>query len=192
LSGEKSYEDYFGESHMKRLAMTLVAMFVMGSAAVAQMEMPKPGAEHKKMDVFVGSWTLDGDMKPGPMGPGGKMNEKEKCEWMEGSFYVVCHASYTMQNMGSGTGLAVMGYSNDDKTYTYREFSSDGEFVDSKGTVDGDTWTWIGDEKMGGMTSKGRFTMKMTSPTSYNFMFEMSPDGTKWTTLMDGKATKAK
>jgi hypothetical protein len=34
--------------------------------------------------------------------------------------------------------------------------------------------------------------MKITSPTSYNFMFEMSPDGTKWTTVMDGKATKGK
>jgi len=32
--------------------------------------------------------------------------------------------------------------------------------------------------------------MKITSATSYNFMFEMSPDGTKWTTVMDGKATK--
>jgi hypothetical protein len=37
---------------------------------------------------------------------------------------------------------------------------------------------------------KGRFTMKMTSASSYNFMFEMSQDGTKWTTMMDGKATK--
>jgi Protein of unknown function (DUF1579) len=192
LSGEKSYENYFGEPHMNRLAMTLVAMFVMGSAAMAQMEMPKPGPEHKKMDVFVGSWTLDGDMKPGPMGPGGKMNEKEKCEGMEGGFYVVCHASYTSQSMGNGVGLSVMGYSSDDKAYTYREFSSDGEFVDARGTIDGDTWTWNSDNKMAGMTSKGRFTVKLTSTTSYNFTFEMSQDGTKWMTIMEGKATKAK
>jgi hypothetical protein len=177
---------------MNRLAIILVAIFVVSCSAVAQMEMPKPGPEHKKMDVFVGSWTLEGDMKPGPTGPGGKMSEKEKCEWMEGGFYLVCHASYTMENMGTGTGLSIMGYSNDDKAYTYREFSSDGEFVDSRGTIDGDTWTWIGDEKMGGMTSKGRFTMKMTSATSYNFTFDMSQDGTKWMNVMEGKATKGK
>lgn len=165
-------------------------MILLATVAVAQMEMPKPGPEHKKMDVFVGSWTLDGDMKPGPMGPGGKMTEKEKCEWMEGGFYLVCHSSYTAEKMGNGVGLSIMGYSNDDKAYTYREFASDGEFVDSRGTIDGDTWTWIGDEKMGGMTTKGRFTMKMTSATSYTFSFEMSQDGTKWTTMMDGKATK--
>ena len=67
-----------------------------------------------------------------------------------------------------------MGYSSDDKTYTYREFNSWGEFTDSKGSVDGDTWTWINEEKMGGATKKGRFTMKVTSPTSYDFSFEMS------------------
>jgi hypothetical protein len=88
-----------------------------------------------------------------------------------------------------------MGYSADDKAYTYREFNSWGEFTDSKGSVDGDTWTWVNDEKvndekMGTTVMKGKFTMKVTSPTSYNFMFEMSPDGTKWTTVMDGKATK--
>jgi len=37
---------------------------------------------------------------------------------------------------------------------------------------------------------KGRFTMKITSPTSYNFTFDMSQDGTKWSTVMDGKASK--
>lgn len=175
---------------MRPLAMTLAAIILVAATAVAQMEMPKPGPEHKKMDVFVGTWTLDGDMKPGPMGPGGKMSENEKCEWMEGGFFVVCHADYKMEKMGNGVGLSVMGYSNDDKAYTYREFSSDGEFLDSRGMLDGDTWTWTSDEKMGGVTTKGRFTMKMTSPSSYNFTFEMSQDGTKWATMMDGKATR--
>ena len=98
---------------MKRLIMTLAAIILVGAAATAQMEMPKPGPEHKKMDVFVGTWTLEGDMKPGPMGPGGKMTENEKCEWMEGGYYIVCHATYT-SSMGNGAGLSVMGYSNDD------------------------------------------------------------------------------
>jgi hypothetical protein len=34
--------------------------------------------------------------------------------------------------------------------------------------------------------------MKMTSATSYTFTYETSPDGTKWTTMVDGKATKEK
>ena len=40
-----------------------------------------------------------------------------------------------------------MGDSPDDKAYTYREFNSMGEFDDSKGTIDGDTWAWNEPEK---------------------------------------------
>lgn len=175
---------------MNRTAITLAVCTILAASALSQ-EMPKPGPELKKLDAFAGNWTLDGDMKPGAMGPGGKMTETQKCEWMDGAFFLVCHADFK-SSMGDGTGLSVMGYSNETKAYTYREFNSWGEFDDSRGSLDDDTWTWTSDEKMGGATMKGRFTMKMTSATSYNFTFEMSPDGTKWTTVMDGKATKGK
>ncbi|MGD0161833.1 MAG: DUF1579 family protein [Candidatus Sulfotelmatobacter sp.] len=174
---------------MRRAGMILTAVLVFAAAAVAQMQPPKPGPEVKKLDVFVGTWTLSGDMKPGMMGPGGSMTENEKCEWMDGGFYLVCHSDYK-STMGNGVGLSVMGYSADDKAYTYREFNSFGEFEDSKGILDGDTWTWTSEEKMGTMTMKGRFTIKVTSTSSYNFTFEMSQDGTKWGTVMDGKASK--
>lgn len=176
---------------MKRLAMILAVWVAAAAAGMAQMEMPKPAPELKKLDLFAGSWTLEGDMKPGPMGPGGKMTGMEKCEWMEGGFFVVCHSDFKSA-MGNGVGISVIGYSSDDKVYTYREFNSFGEFDDSKGTIDGDTWTWTTDEKMGGMTMKGRFTMKIASPTSYTYVYDMSQDGTKWTTIMDGKASKGK
>jgi hypothetical protein len=56
--------------------------------------------------------------------------------------------------------------------------------------VDGDTWTWNSTEHMNGMAMKGRFTMKVLSPTSYSMKFELSQDGTNWMTGMEGKATK--
>jgi hypothetical protein len=174
---------------MKKAGLILAAWLVLAAAAVAQMDMPKPGPELKKIDYFVGSWTLDGDIKPGTMGPGGKMTENEKCEWMDGGFFLICKVDFN-SGMGSGTGMSMMGYSTDDKIYTYREFNSWGEFTDSKGSIDGDTWTWTSDEKMDKTIWKGRFTMKITSPTTYNFTFDMSQDGTKWTTIMDGKASK--
>jgi hypothetical protein len=174
---------------MKKIGMSLAIVAMFAAAALAQNEPAKPGPELKKLDIFAGSWTLDGTMKPGAMGPGGNMTESEKCEWMEGNFYLVCHSDYK-SSMGNGAGLAIMGYSTDDKAYTYREFNSFGEFDDSRGTLDGDTWTWTSDEKMGTMTMKGRFIIKMTSATSYTFAFDMSQDGTNWTPVMDGKATK--
>ena len=94
--------------------------------------------------------------------------------------------------MGSGSGISFIGYNPDQKAYTYDEFNSMGEAEHSTGTLDGDTWTWLGEQKMGPQTMKGRFTMKIASPTSYTFKYEMSPDGATWTTVMDGTATKVK
>jgi Protein of unknown function (DUF1579) len=173
---------------MKKAGMIVMLAVICAATARAQNEAPKPGPELKKLDVFAGSWTLEGTMKPGAMGPGGSMTENEKCEWMEGDFYLVCHADYK-SSMGNVVGLSVLGYSAEDKTYTYREFNSSGEFDDSRGTLDGDTWTWTSDEKWEGKVMKGRFIMKMSSPTSYTFTFDLS-NGTSWNTLMDGKATK--
>jgi Protein of unknown function (DUF1579) len=170
-----------------KTTLILTTWFLLATAAVAQ-EMPKPGPELKKLDVLAGSWNLDADMKPSPMGPAGKVIETEKCDWMEGNFYLVCRLDFKSATMGNGSGISILGYSADNKAYTYREFNSWGEFGDSKGTVEGDIWTWTSDDKMG----KGRFIMKMLSPTSYNFSYEMSQDGTKWTMVMDGMATKAK
>jgi hypothetical protein len=177
------------EAIVKSLILTGISLLMLVAFATAQTETPKPGPEHKKLEMFAGSWTLDGDMKASDMGPGGKVVETEKCEWMDGNFFLICHSQYTSAAF-HGTSTSIMGYSADDKAYTYREFSSAGEFTDSKGSLDGDTWIWNSDEKMGSMTMKGRFTMKIISPTSYNFSFEMSQDGTKWMTIMDGKATK--
>ncbi|MGA8432739.1 MAG: DUF1579 family protein [Candidatus Sulfotelmatobacter sp.] len=174
---------------MKRITMFVAGCLLCATAALAQMEAPKPGPELKKLDVLTGSWTMDGDMKPGPMGPGGKITEHDKCAWMEGGFFVVCHSDF-QSSMGNGVAISIMGYSPDDKAYTYREFNSMGEFDDSKGTIDGDTWAWTNEQKMNGVTLKGKYTMKILSPTSYNFAYEISQDGTKWTLVMDGKATK--
>jgi hypothetical protein len=176
---------------MKTTALLFAIWLLLAIAGQAQMQMPSPGPEVQKLDIFSGSWTLTGDLKPGAMGPGGTITEYETCEWMEGKFYLVCHTDFKGA-MGNGTGLSILGYSTTDKMYNYREFNSWGEFDDSRGSLDGSIWSWTSDENFGGTPMKGRFTMKITSPTAYDFAFEVSPDGSKWTTVMDGKATKSK
>jgi Protein of unknown function (DUF1579) len=157
----------------------------------AQTEMPKPGPEVKKLDVFAGSWTVDGDQKAGAMGPGGKITETETCKWMEGDFFLVCHTEFKSPT-SSGMTASYFGYDTTDKLYTYDEFASSGEALHAKATVDGDTWTWTSEWKMGSKTMNGRFTVKVLSPASYSFMFEMSQDQKTWTTVLDGRAMKKK
>ena len=177
---------------MKRRLTFFIASLLITAAAFAQMGPPKPAPELKKLDYFLGIWTSDGDMKPGPMGPGGKFTTSGHSEWMDGGFFLVIHSDFNGGPMGKATGTAYMGYNSDEKVYTYDEFNSMGESVHSKGTIDGDTWNWSNDMKMGPQTMKARYTMKILSPTSYTFKLEMSPDGTKWDTAMEGRSTKSK
>jgi hypothetical protein len=170
-------------------AVLLLCIFVAG-AAFAQMENMKPGPELKKLDYFAGNWTSTGDVKPGPMGKGGKAIVHEHWDWMDGKFFLVNHAKYSSPS-GNGTEVAYLGFDPSEKVYTYDEFDTQGEAVHAKGTVDGDTWTWTSDMKMGDKSMKTRFTEKEVSPTEYSYKFEMSSDGTNWNLIMDGKGTKA-
>ena len=177
---------------MRRTSLSLaclLAVMLFAIAAVAQMPMPKPAPELRKLEYFAGNWTSNSDLKPGPMGPGGKITATDHVQWMDGKFFLVMHSKFSGA-MGDGMELSVFGYDPEHKVYTYNSFNSWGEVGRSTGTLDGDTWTWISDDSVGSQPFKGRYTMKVFSPTSYAYKYEMSKDGTTWTTVMEGKATK--
>ena len=177
---------------MKRISSILVAaMIVCSVAAMAQMPEPrKPGAEEKNLAYFAGNWKLDGNLKGGPMGPNGKFTESEHNEFLAGGFYLVSHSEGTSP-MGKDVGMAIFGYDPQMKVYTYAAYNNMGEAEHATGTFDGTTWTWSSELNMGGQSAKSRFVITQTSPTSYDFKFEISQNGTNWTGMMDGKATKA-
>jgi hypothetical protein len=153
------------------------------------MEIKKPVPELKKLDYFVGTWTTEGIIRPGPMGPGGKFTGTNRVQWMDGGFFLVTHSEFNGA-MGKGAETAYMGYDSRDKLYTYDSFNTLGEADHAKGSVDGDTWTWHSETRFGAGTIKGRLIQKMLSATAYNFKFELSPDGTTWTSALEGKAAK--
>jgi hypothetical protein len=165
------------------------ALVMLACVALAQApQMPKPGPEVKRLQYYVGTWNSDYELKPGPMGPGGKMTAVDQSQWMPGGFFVETRTE-GKGTMGVLKGLAIMGYDAAEKVYTYDAFNNFGEADHFKGTVQGDTWTWNSEMKMNGKTTKLRFTAKEVSPTMYTMKFEMATDG-NWTTAMEGKATK--
>jgi Protein of unknown function (DUF1579) len=179
---------------MKRLLLaavvSMLAILTL-SSVYAQMGPPTPAPELKKMEFMAGDWTATGTMTAGPPGtPSSNFTLTSHAQWMEGNFFLVEHSDMDLGPMGKAKEISVMGYDPDRKVYTYNSFSSMGEVESATGTVDGDTWTWTSTEHMNGMTMKGRYTMKVISPTSYTMKFELSQDGTKWMTGMEGKATK--
>jgi hypothetical protein len=154
---------------------------------------PKPGPEHQRLAYYVGTWTSEGEIKPGPFGPGGKMSSTDNCEWFEGRFAVVCR-SEGKTPMGPMKSLGILGYSSEEKVYTYYGVDSSGMIMTTvpRGTVKEDTWTYTDESVMGGKKVKSRVTIKELSPKSYSFKMELQGEDGKWTTMMESTQTKQK
>lgn len=177
---------------MAKWCVFLSALAALGTAvASAQMSPPKPALELKRLDYFVGTWTLQADLKPSQFGPGGKMTETEINKWMEGEFFLLSHVEFK-SSMGNGTGIAIMGYDPENKVYTFNAFNSWGEAEHSKGTLDGDTWTWLSDATIMAKPTKTRFTIKEVSADTYSTKFEMASDDGSWSRVMEGSAKRSK
>ena len=129
-------------------ACAAVSFFGLQFAPAAEQQAPKPGPEHKRLGYFVGNWTTEGEMKPSAMGPGGKTTATDKCAWFEGGFAVVCNTDGKTP-MGPSKALGILGYSSEEKVYTYSGVDNSGMTMATvpRGTVQGDTWTYH-DESM--------------------------------------------
>lgn len=174
-----------------KLIVATLALLLFAAAVAAPMQRPTPAPELKKLDYFAGTWKVDADMKPSSFGPGGKMTGTDNVEWMQGNFFMVIHASFSSQSMGSGTGYGFLGYDPQKKQYTYEAFNSDGEHEVATGTLDADgkVWTWYS-EPASPSPMKWRYTETVVSPASYKVKFDMSQDGNNWSNVMEGTATK--
>jgi Protein of unknown function (DUF1579) len=170
------------------LAAALIFMAVATIYAQEAGAPPKPGPEHAKLSYFVGKWTSEGDLKPGPFGPGGKFTFTENCDWLSGNFAVLCHSEGQMLGL-TVRGLSVMSYNPEEKKYIYFESNNMGENTYSKGTVDGDTWTWKNDAQMNGKTVHAQFTLKRLGDDTASYKYEM---GDPMSLIMEGKQTRQK
>jgi len=175
------------------VVVALVLVLVTAAAAVAQAPAkPQPGPEHAKLAYFVGNWTSEGTVKDNPFYPGGKMTTKDRCEWFDGKFAVICHNEGTGP-MGAVKGIGILSYSPDAKAYTYYGTDNTGMMIMTTvphGTVNGKTWTYEDESRMGDVTVKSRYVMNEQSPTAYTFKWEMQGEGGVWMTLMEGTSKK--
>jgi hypothetical protein len=192
---------------MKRLGTALVVGFLLQGWALAapakgkeeakkpaashEAAMPAPSPEIQRLASFVGAWHTTGDMQKSPMGPGGKMEGTTTCSWFEGGFFLECHSDDSGA-MGKSRGIEMFGYDANKKTYTYSAFASIGMHEESRGTVEGNKWTWTSEENMGGKKMKGRFIVIEESPDKNTLSWSISPDGKTWSELFKGEQTREK
>ena len=153
------------------------------------MEMPKPQAEHKKLQELAGTWTAEETMFPSPWDPaGGKASGRIESRHELDGFFVV--ADYVQERGGctSYRGHGVYGWDPNQKCYTLHWF-------DSMGTPCGEPMkgTWEGNRLV--FQSKGpmghsRLSYQFEGAGRYQFFMEGSQDGKQWAKMMEGTYTK--
>jgi hypothetical protein len=150
---------------------------------------PKPGPEIQRLGFGLGTWKIEGETKPfGPI-PGGKTTTVQTCEWFTGGFFLECHSENTSV-MGTKKAIFFEGYDANGKVYTYHEFNDIGQPFESKGTVNGDTWIWTTNSKMGDSSVTLRLTVKEVSKTEFTYKIEMSQNGGEFALLQEATGRK--
>jgi hypothetical protein len=168
------------------IAVILICGFATLSPAQAPQQPPKPGPEHKALEYLVGTWAVEANVKANKFVGAGKTTMTEACTLGTGGFYVVCR--------GEGgelpTRLAIIGYDSQAKVYTSFYANSGGLVGVATGSIDGDTWTWMVDDKFAGRSVKGRTTLTVSSPTQYTSRYEMADENGGYTTIVEAKARR--
>jgi hypothetical protein len=176
---------------MKKL-LVVVVVLAFAAPCLAQMaQAPKPGPEVQKLAYYTGTWKTEGDAKASPFGPAGKFSGTDTCEWFAGGFQLVCRGEGTGP-AGKTTSLDILAYDKEAKAYAYFGINSRGENESAKGSLAGNTWTWLWEGTEAGKPSRLRYTEVQVSPTSYTFKGEISVADGPWTVIEEGKASKVK
>ncbi len=179
---------------MSKAACVAAALMVLSAGtgfAQAPAGPPKPSPEQQRLGYFVGTWHNEGEIKPNAFMPAGKMTSDSACAWFEGGYAVVCNSSGASP-MGPTKEIGILGYSAEEKVYTYAGVDNSPMAMTSvpRGTYEGGKWVYTDESKMGGKVVKSRYIINETSPTAYTFKMEMQDEKGAWQTFIEGTCTK--
>jgi hypothetical protein len=147
---------------------------------------PKPGAEHRRLDVFIGRWINEGHTIATADAPSVKILTSDVYEWAPGGFFVL-HYAYGLVGTLSGGGIEVIGYDAGSKRYTSHFFDSQGNVVTSELTFDNGVWTWLGPWAGQGHRATATYS---DDGKIQKCLHERSDDGRTWIPSMDIVLTK--
>jgi len=117
-------------------------------ASKTQSPQPMPGAEHRKLAVFLGRWHTTGDVAATEETPAARVDAIDTYEWYPGEFFLV-HDADAKVGDDAIKSLEIIGYDPERQCYLARFFDSTGGFGEEEIRLDGNTWTWRGSNVMG-------------------------------------------
>jgi len=167
-------------------AIILICGFTALSFAQGPPERPKPGPEHQKLEYFVGTWKTEGEIKPNEFVPAGKSVTTETYTLGPGGFYI----EFSRPEGQIPRTQGIMTYDSHAKVYTTFYVNSAGLVGTATGTVNGNTWTSLVEDKFLGRAVKGRTTITIKSATQFTIKYEMADANGRYVTITEGTSTK--
>jgi hypothetical protein len=174
------------------LLFLLIVCITAASQAQAQAPAPKPDPALKKLHVWAGHWSYEGEYKAGPLGPGGKASGERTGDMILGGFFF--QGRWTQKGpVGEGRVLEITGYDPVNKNFSSEFYMSDGSRASAVLTVSRNTFTWAGKGVIAGKQCQFKETLVLAADlTSMTDTAEISADGKTWTPLFERKHTKVK
>ncbi|MBM3748790.1 MAG: DUF1579 domain-containing protein [Acidobacteria bacterium] len=181
-----------------KLQIALAGVLVVACPVLVQAQAgqaPKPGPEHKKLGVFLGSWSFQGDFKAGNAYgvPAGPLSRIERYQWLPGEFFLQANREGKFLG-GEDKDMIVFGYSPVARKHTGTWFGlSGGGSMSAAIANNGNTWLWSGTgHSHEGKPYHERCTTTVMPNVSYTTKCETSSDGKTWAPAFEGKATKSR
>ena len=181
---------------MRRLVvlfLLLMVAFVSVVQAQTPATAPKPDPEIKKLQVLVGHWTYEGEHKPGPLGPGGKVSGEYTGQWRVGGFIL---EGSMVEKSGVGTTriLEIDEYTPMDKTIHWTNWASNGGRTTGTITMTGNTITWDGKFTVNGKEYRVRepYVLSADNMSATGKADISADDGKTWTPWIEATFTKTK
>ena len=178
---------------MKRVTLLLsLLVFCSATAMQTQAQAPKPDPAMKKLHVWVGRWTFDGEQKPGPLGPGGKFTGECNCHMILGGFFLQCQCQERLLNSEMPV-LEIFGYDPVNKNFPSEFYFGEGSRISWVLTITGTTSNWAGKWTVAGKQYQVKQNIVLSpDSTSMTHKGEISADGETWTPFLEAEWTKAK
>jgi len=152
-------------------------------------EMQALAEQHRKLELFAGSWAGEEKIYPSPWDPqggpaAGRMDSRIA---LDGFFLIT---DYVEERGGrvSYRGHGVYGWDPQDQCYTMHWFDGMGSIpkVHAKGRWEGDVLTYQHQHERG----HSRYIYELKGAGEYRFRIESSQDGKAWATFMEGTYRK--
>ena len=140
--------------------------------------------DHRKLQPFVGNWTVAGEnADAAPGAPNAKVHGEQSFVWLPGGFFLLGHWDHRFDN-GRHLGLNVIRYDPATREYSSYNVDNLGFARTYRVTHDGDAWSFSGERE--------RATMRFNeTEQTLTIDWELTKDGSTWQPLCHLEATRS-